>query len=82
MKSYCPLKAFKGDFEPGFMAELMHKDLGLAMNLGKETGLPILMGGLAYEMFTCITALGLGKKDFSIVIKVFEDLAKVKMKLE
>jgi 3-hydroxyisobutyrate dehydrogenase len=82
MKKHCAVKAFKGNFEPGFAAELMHKDLGLAVNLGKETGVPLLMGGLAYEMFSGVTALGLGKKDFSIVVKVFEDLAKVKMRLE
>jgi 2-hydroxy-3-oxopropionate reductase/2-hydroxymethylglutarate dehydrogenase len=81
MKSYCAAKAFKGDFEPGFMAELMHKDLGLAVNLGKENGVPLLMGGLAYEMFSYVTASGLGKKDFSVVIKMFEDLLNVKLKL-
>ena len=81
MKFYCAIKAFKGDFEPGFMAELMHKDLGLAVTLAKDEGVPLLMGGLAHQMFTQVTAAGLGKKDFSVVIKMFEDLLNIKMKL-
>jgi 3-hydroxyisobutyrate dehydrogenase-like beta-hydroxyacid dehydrogenase len=81
MKMYCPAKAFKGDFEPGFMAELMHKDLGIAMNLARENGVPVLMGSLAHQMFSQVNAAGLGKKDFSIVIKMVEDLLDVKLKL-
>ncbi|HOE17745.1 MAG TPA: NAD(P)-dependent oxidoreductase [Syntrophorhabdaceae bacterium] len=81
MKNYCPIKAFKGDFEPGFMAELMHKDLGLAVTLAKEKDVPLLMGALTYQMFTRIMAEGLGKKDFSITVKTFEDLLNIKMKL-
>jgi len=81
MKNYCAVKAFKSNFDPGFMAELMHKDLGLAMSLGKETGVPLLMGSLTYQMFSHLIASGLGKKDFSIIIKVFEDLLNVKLKL-
>ena len=82
MKYHCPNKAFKGDYEPGFMTELMQKDLGLVVNLGKETGVPLLMGGLAFQMFTLATASGLGKKDFSVLVKMFEDLLDIRMKLE
>ncbi|OPY74814.1 MAG: 2-(hydroxymethyl)glutarate dehydrogenase [Syntrophorhabdus sp. PtaU1.Bin058] len=81
MKMYCAIKAFKGDFEPGFMAELMHKDLGLAVTLAKEKEVPLLIGALTYQMFTRLMAEGLGKKDFSITIKTFEDLLDIKMKL-
>jgi 3-hydroxyisobutyrate dehydrogenase len=80
MKFYCAMKAFKGDFEPGFMAELMYKDLGLAMTLAKEQGVPQPVGGLSYQTFAYINALGLGKKDFSIIIKMYEDLLNVKLK--
>lgn len=82
MKYHCPNKAFKGDYEPGFMTELMQKDLGLVVNLGQETGVPLLMGGLAFQMFTLATASGLGKRDFSVVVKMFEDMLKVKLKLQ
>ena len=76
-----PAKAFKGDFEPGFTVDLMYKDLGLAMNLAKEQGVPLLLGTMAYQMFLLMKSSGLGKKDFSIITKMFEDFMHVKMRL-
>jgi len=31
-----PLRAFNGSFQPGFMTDLLHKDLGLALDLAAE----------------------------------------------
>ena len=76
-----PMKPFKGDFAPGFTVDLMYKDLGLAMNLGKEQGVPLLMGTLTHQMYLLMQSSGLGKKDFSIIIKMFEDLLNVKLRL-
>ena len=81
MQNYCAAKAFKGDFEPGFMAALMYKDLGLAMNLAKEEGIPLLIGGLSHQLYSNIVASGLGQKDSSIPVKMLEELAKVKLRL-
>jgi len=81
MQNYCGAKAFKGDFEPGFMTALMYKDLGLAMNLAKEEGIPVLIGGLSHQFYSSIVASGLGQKDCSITVKLLEDLAKVKLRL-
>jgi 3-hydroxyisobutyrate dehydrogenase len=80
MQVQLPAKAFKGDFEPGFMAQLARKDLGLAMNLGKEEGVPLLLGGLAYQIHSHIVASGLGKKDASIQVKMIEDLLNIKLR--
>ena len=76
-----PAKAFKGDFEPGFTVDLMYKDVGLAMNLSREQGAPLLMGALTYQMYLYMKSAGLGKKDFSIITKMFEDLMNVKLRL-
>jgi len=76
-----PAKAFKGDFEPGFTVDLMYKDLGLAMNLAKEQGVPLLMGTMAHQMYLLMKSSGLGEKDFSIITKMFEDLMHVKLRL-
>jgi 3-hydroxyisobutyrate dehydrogenase len=80
IKSYGPAKAFKGDFEPGFRVELMTKDLGLAMSLAKEQGVPLFMGGLTHQLYLYIKSLGLGGKDVSIVTKMFEDLTNIKLR--
>jgi len=81
LQHYAALKALKGDFEPGFMAELMHKDLGLAMNLAKEEKVPVLVGGLSYQIYSNILASGLGKKDSSAPFKWIEDLLNLKLRL-
>ena len=80
IKAACPAKAFKGDFEPGFMVDLMYKDLGLAMTLAKEQGVPLVMGGLSHQTFSHLKASGLGKKDWSITVKMFEDLLNIKLR--
>jgi 2-hydroxy-3-oxopropionate reductase/2-hydroxymethylglutarate dehydrogenase len=73
-------KAFKGDYEPGFASELMHKDLGLALNLGKEERVPLPLGALAHQLFTHLLSLGLGKKDTGVIFKVLEDLLNIKIR--
>ncbi|MCJ7595346.1 MAG: NAD(P)-dependent oxidoreductase [Desulfobacterales bacterium] len=73
-------KAFKGDFEPGFMADLMYKDLGIAVTLAKEQGVPLPVGALCHQMFSHLKAAGLGKKDWTITIKPLEDLLNIKLR--
>jgi len=75
-----PAKAFKGDFEPGFKLELMAKDLGIAMTLAKEQGVPLFMGALAHQLYLYMRSIGLGGKDVSIVTKVYEDLTNIKLR--
>lgn len=82
MQVYAAAKAFQGNFEPGFMADLMYKDLGLAMNLAKEVRIPMPMGALAHQTFSLANAKGLGKEDFTILVKMMEDLADVRLRLK
>jgi 3-hydroxyisobutyrate dehydrogenase len=77
---YSAAKTFKGDYEPGFAAELMHKDLGLALNLGKEERVPLPLGALSHQIFTQLLAVGLGKKDTGVIFKVMEDLHNIKLR--
>jgi 3-hydroxyisobutyrate dehydrogenase-like beta-hydroxyacid dehydrogenase len=51
------------------------------MNLAKEEGVPLLMGTLTHQMYLLMQSSGLGKKDFSIITKMFEDLLDVKLRL-
>jgi 3-hydroxyisobutyrate dehydrogenase-like beta-hydroxyacid dehydrogenase len=50
------------------------------MTLSKEQGVPVMMGALTHQMYLYMTSSGLGKKDFSIVTKMFEDLSDVKLR--
>jgi len=81
MQVHAAAKPFKGDYEPGFAAELMHKDLGLALNLGKEERVPLPLGALSHQIFTHLLSLGLGKKDTGVIFKVMEDLLGIRIRL-
>lgn len=70
-------KAFKGDFEAGFMVELMHKDLGLILSTASALGVPLFHGALSREQFGVLKAKGLGKKDFTAAITLVEQAAGI-----
>jgi len=58
--------ASKG-YEPGFMVDLMAKDLGLAMDVASSAGVDNPMGKLAAELYAAHQAAGNGSRDFSSV---------------
>ena len=60
------------DFAPGFMTDLMHKDLGLALAAGDEFKVPLALTALARQFYTMTSAAGYGRKDFSAVSKLLE----------
>ncbi len=81
LSTYMPKKAFKGDFEPGFMVDLMYKDLGLAQSLASFFKVPIVMGAAARQFFEIARAAGKGRKDFSAILTSLEEITGVKARL-
>lgn len=67
-------RVLEGDFEPGFMINLQHKDLGLALETGRDLHVPLAFAGLAYQAYEAARTQGLGEKDHSAVIKVLEQM--------
>lgn len=53
------------DYEPGFMVDLMVKDLGLAMEIAEQSGVDNAMGQLARTLYSQHQATGNGQRDFS-----------------
>lgn len=75
-----PLRAFNGSFQPGFMTDLLHKDLGLALELAGEKQTPVPMTALARQLYEMARAVGYGREDYTSLLKVLEDLAGVKVR--
>ena len=79
MTSYCPVPGVgpetpaDRDYEGGFAAALMLKDLRLAMDAAKEAGAYTPMGGEAEELYQRFVDRGGGTKDFSAIIKMIDD---------
>jgi len=57
------------DYQPGFMVDLMCKDLGLAMEIAKQADVDNAMGKLAGELYVKHQQAGNGQKDFSSILR-------------
>ena len=58
-------------YQPGFMVDLMAKDLGLAMDVAEGAGIDNRMGRLARELFDAHREAGNGARDFSSVLEAY-----------
>lgn len=57
------------DYKPGFMVDLMVKDLGLAMDIAESGGVANRMGQLAQALYSEHQAEGNGATDFSSIMQ-------------
>ena len=75
-----PLRAFNGSFQPGFMTDLLHKDLGLALDLAAENSTPAAMTALSRQMYEMTRAAGYGREDYTSLLKVLEQMVGVEVR--
>ncbi|MDT9597407.1 3-hydroxyisobutyrate dehydrogenase [Sphingosinicella rhizophila] len=79
MTSYCPVPGVgpttpaDRDYEGGFAAALMLKDMLLAMEAARSVNSYTPMGSLAQELYGRFNDLGGAGKDFSAIIKMIDD---------
>src|SRR6202034_3530179 len=66
---------FKRDFSTNFSVKWLEKDIGLALDLGSEIGVPLLLTGLTQQLFQTAIAKGYGDDDICGSIRVLEELA-------
>lgn len=57
------------DYQPGFMVDLMVKDLGLAMEIAEQSGVKNVMGQLAQSLYMEDQDAGNGQRDFSGILQ-------------
>lgn len=75
LTSYCPVPGpvpaspANRDYQPGFAAELMLKDLSLATDAIESTGTASLLAGPARDAYARLAQMGLGGKDFSVIAR-------------
>ncbi len=77
-----PARAFNGSFQPGFMTDLLHKDLGLALDLAEEYRVPLLFTALTRQLYERSQAAGYGREDYTALLKVLEQAADVQVRSE
>jgi 3-hydroxyisobutyrate dehydrogenase-like beta-hydroxyacid dehydrogenase len=76
-----PMIKYRGPFVLGMPAEalfnvpMIQKDLELALELGRQVGVPLPTTALTQSMLTAARALGLGEHDFAVVFDVLARLS-------
>lgn len=77
MTSYCPVPGIlenvpaNHDYQPGFMAKMMLKDLRLGQHAAEAADTTIPLGAVAAELYELYVTQGFGEKDFSGIINLF-----------
>jgi 2-hydroxymethylglutarate dehydrogenase len=70
----------KGNFKPGFKLSLALKDIGLAVALGKELGVPMPVGAAAEMRLVEAKTKGLGDDHVDSVVQLLEEVTGVKVR--
>ncbi len=70
----------KHDFQTAFSTKWMHKDVSMALDSGRELGVPLPLTALTQQMFGAAISKGYGEADFCSTITVEEDWAGVQVK--
>jgi 2-hydroxy-3-oxopropionate reductase len=63
------------NFQPGFRINLHRKDLGIAMETGKEYAVPLPVTALVGQLYDAVAARGGGDLDHSALVTLYEALA-------
>jgi 3-hydroxyisobutyrate dehydrogenase/2-hydroxy-3-oxopropionate reductase len=68
------------NFVTNFSTKWMHKDVGMALDTGKQLNVPLPVTGITQQMFQAAISCGFGDEDFCSTIKVLEEIAGVEVK--
>ena len=75
-----PQTVFQGNFEPGFRLSLGFKDIGLALQLGREYGVPLFVGAAVEQSLLEAKAAGFEDKSVDAFMLYLEKLVGVQVR--
>ncbi len=76
LENWLPKTWFAGTFEGGFALDLLRKDLNAALEAARSVKLAMPATALAYQLYTAQSAEGDGARDYSVVARFYERLAR------
>lgn len=80
LKVRLPATYLRGNFEPRFALGLARKDLGLAVELARASGVPLRLGALCEQEMVDAMARGWADRDSSIFLTLQEERAQVRVR--
>ncbi len=73
-------RMIKREFAPGFKIRLHRKDLAIALNAGKEFGVPLPVTAQVHEMLNALMVAGKGELDHAAIVNYIEALAATEVR--
>jgi 3-hydroxyisobutyrate dehydrogenase len=73
-------KGLAGDWQQEFALNLSHKDLTLALDLGRQTETPLAYGSYTYTLMQQGRAQGWGKDDLMGILRIWENALGTKVR--
>ena len=80
LQNWVPQSWLAGSHKPGFMLDLLRKDLAAALDSARAIGVPMPSSALAYQMYTAASGEGHGRDDYSAVAQFYERAAGVQVR--
>jgi 3-hydroxyisobutyrate dehydrogenase len=68
-----------GDFSPGGTVDISYKDQELETAFAKALGVPLFLANVSQQVYQMGRAKGLGKQDGASIVKLYEEMAGVKL---
>ena len=68
-----------GDFKPGGTVDISYKDQELETAFAKSLGVPLLLANVSQQVYQMARAMGFAKEDGASIVKVYEQMAGVKL---
>jgi 3-hydroxyisobutyrate dehydrogenase-like beta-hydroxyacid dehydrogenase len=68
-----------GDFKPGGTVDISYKDQELESAFAKSLGVPLFLANVSQQVYQMARALGFAKQDGASIVKVYEQMAGVKL---
>jgi 3-hydroxyisobutyrate dehydrogenase-like beta-hydroxyacid dehydrogenase len=80
LQNWVPQSWLSGSHKPGFMLDLLRKDLAAALDSARAMKLPLPASALAYQLYTAASAEGHGGDDYTSVALAYERAAGVQVR--
>ncbi|HTW83133.1 MAG TPA: NAD(P)-dependent oxidoreductase [Candidatus Sulfotelmatobacter sp.] len=79
LQNWLPQSWLAGSLKPGFMLDLLRKDLAAALDSARALGTTMPASALAYQLYTASSGEGHGRDDYSSVATIYERAAGVRV---
>jgi 3-hydroxyisobutyrate dehydrogenase len=69
----------EGDYTPRSAVDIFTKDLGIVLDMSRDTRFPTPIAGQAFQMFMMTAAAGMGRDDDASVARLYAEIAGLEL---